>query len=282
MNEDQAATDGTTTSFSRIVCGLDGSPQSVEAARQAIALAAPSATIWAVASWDPSVAHHAGIHAGTVAADLRRAAEEALKAATAELPALEPHSIAGADVASLLSATSDLDADLIAVGSHGGSRTAGLLFGSVATAICRHAPCSVLVARETREGGADEPTVVTAVDGSEYSLDAARVAALAAERLGARVLIISAGEDREQREAAAEAAGSLAAMASVRYETETCDGAASKAIIEAAGDHEAQLVVVGSRGLTGLQALGSTGERVAHRAPCSVLVVRRPAHPARD
>ena len=36
---------------------------------------------------------------------------------------------------------------------------------------------------------------------------------------------------------------------------------------------EADLVVVGSRGLHGLRALGSVSERVAHRADCSVLVV---------
>jgi nucleotide-binding universal stress UspA family protein len=34
------------------------------------------------------------------------------------------------------------------------------------------------------------------------------------------------------------------------------------------------LLVVGSRGLHGIRALGSVSERVAHEAPCSVLVVR--------
>jgi nucleotide-binding universal stress UspA family protein len=38
----------------------------------------------------------------------------------------------------------------------------------------------------------------------------------------------------------------------------------------------ADLLVVGSRGLTGVRALGSISERVAHRAGCSVLVVRGP------
>ena len=36
----------------------------------------------------------------------------------------------------------------------------------------------------------------------------------------------------------------------------------------------ADLVVVGSRGLKGLRALGSVSERVAHEARCPVLVVR--------
>ena len=44
------------------------------------------------------------------------------------------------------------------------------------------------------------------------------------------------------------------------------------ALVEAARD--ADLLVVGSRGLYGLKALGSVSERVAHGASCSVLVVR--------
>jgi nucleotide-binding universal stress UspA family protein len=38
----------------------------------------------------------------------------------------------------------------------------------------------------------------------------------------------------------------------------------------------ADLVVVGSRGLRGLRALGSVSERVADGASCSTLVVREP------
>ena len=38
--------------------------------------------------------------------------------------------------------------------------------------------------------------------------------------------------------------------------------------------HEVDLLVVGSRGLRGVRALGSVSERVAHQAHCSVLVVR--------
>jgi nucleotide-binding universal stress UspA family protein len=45
-----------------------------------------------------------------------------------------------------------------------------------------------------------------------------------------------------------------------------------RALVEASKD--ADLVVVGSRGLHGFRALGSVSERVAHRARSSVLVVR--------
>jgi nucleotide-binding universal stress UspA family protein len=43
-------------------------------------------------------------------------------------------------------------------------------------------------------------------------------------------------------------------------------------LVDRSADHD--LLVVGSRGLHGLRALGSVSERVAHRAKCSVLVVR--------
>jgi nucleotide-binding universal stress UspA family protein len=44
------------------------------------------------------------------------------------------------------------------------------------------------------------------------------------------------------------------------------------ALLDAAGTSD--LLVLGARGLQGLRALGSVSERVAHRAPTSVLVVR--------
>ncbi len=53
----------------------------------------------------------------------------------------------------------------------------------------------------------------------------------------------------------------------------TVDGAGPVAALRSASD-DADLVIVGSRGLHGARALGSVSERVAHQAACSVLVVR--------
>lgn len=53
-------------------------------------------------------------------------------------------------------------------------------------------------------------------------------------------------------------------------------GRPGAAIVAAAERSGADLVVVGSRGLHGLRALGSVSERVAHTASCSALVVREP------
>jgi nucleotide-binding universal stress UspA family protein len=56
------------------------------------------------------------------------------------------------------------------------------------------------------------------------------------------------------------------------YEIRVEQGAPVDALRKASED--ADLLVVGSRGLHGLRALGSVSERVAHEARCSVLVVR--------
>jgi len=39
----------------------------------------------------------------------------------------------------------------------------------------------------------------------------------------------------------------------------------------------ADLVVVGARGVHGIRAIGSVSERVAHQADCTALVVHEPA-----
>jgi len=55
------------------------------------------------------------------------------------------------------------------------------------------------------------------------------------------------------------------------------DGPAAPAILSAASELPAQLLVVGTHGRTGLKrmiALGSVAEAVVRAAPCSVLIVR--------
>ena len=52
-------------------------------------------------------------------------------------------------------------------------------------------------------------------------------------------------------------------------------GIPSESILDAASEHSADLIVIGTRGLTGIQhlLLGSTAERVVQRAQCPVLTV---------
>ena len=57
-------------------------------------------------------------------------------------------------------------------------------------------------------------------------------------------------------------------------------GHAAEEILKAAKRSRADLIVVGSKGLTGLRRflLGSVAHKVARHAPCSVLVVRQSGH----
>jgi nucleotide-binding universal stress UspA family protein len=64
----------------------------------------------------------------------------------------------------------------------------------------------------------------------------------------------------------------------VRTEFEQASGEPGDVICELAKSWEADLIIVGSRGLRGLKEalLGSVSNYVTHHAPCSVLIVRTP------
>ena len=63
---------------------------------------------------------------------------------------------------------------------------------------------------------------------------------------------------------------------SVDYEFVVLDGHVSTEILKYLEEHHTDLVVMGSYGLTGvgLVLFGSVAKRVAHKAPCSVMIVR--------
>ena len=248
--------------FDRIVCGVDGSPQSLEAARQAERLRSPEGMLRLVAVADMSTAVHAGYEMSRVIDQLDAAAREGLERATADVKPASAELLAGYPVKRLLDEIVQTNATLVAVGPRGHSRAAGILLGRVATELLHNAPCATLCAREPRFGQFPS-SVIVGVDGSPESLAAAAVAASIAERFGSeRVTVAATGGMDIQLEAVQELGPDLVVDPGRPVETLT---ELSK---------EADLLVVGSRGLHGLRALGSVSERVAHHAQCSVLVVR--------
>jgi nucleotide-binding universal stress UspA family protein len=62
----------------------------------------------------------------------------------------------------------------------------------------------------------------------------------------------------------------------VEVETHAREGDPAEAIIEVANEQQADLIVVGNRGLTGIRRflLGSVSSKVSEHAPCSVMIVR--------
>jgi nucleotide-binding universal stress UspA family protein len=135
---------------------------------------------------------------------------------------------------------------LLALGSHGRTRAAEIMLGGTAGELLHAAPCSILVARKTEDPEHFPRSIVVGVDGSAGAAAALGVAQDLATRFGSALRIV------EEVEAHPEAA-----------------------LVDASRD--ADLLLVGSRGLRGLRSLGSVSERVAHQARSSVLVVRSDA-----
>jgi nucleotide-binding universal stress UspA family protein len=244
--------------FRRVLCGVDGSPAGEEAVRQGARLRSPHGRLLLVSVAFPAAAVHPEaavaleLHAASALRDVERHAGNDY----------EPHLLVGDHAACLLAAARDHWATLIAVGSHGSGRLGGMLAGSVATAMLHRASCSVLIARPPRNPDDFPARVTVGVDGSDVSGTALELAKELGTRLNATVTAVIA------RGATTDLHVSSDEVDAVRIdERDPVD-----ALLDAAGTSD--LLVLGARGLHGLRALGSVSERVAHRAPSSVLVVR--------
>jgi nucleotide-binding universal stress UspA family protein len=249
--------------FRNVLVGVDGSKASFEACRQAARLADPGTAIEAVAVVHLADAIWTGYNAPRVTEQLRQEAETALEEAVSLIgERARPRFVNGTETAALLLEIERTAATLIAVGSHGHRRLTEILIGGVAGELLHSAPCSVLVARPAN-AEAFPRSIVVGLDGSgasEYALGAARQLA---GRFGIPLRVITAllGTSVD-----------LEKVRRVRPSAEEIDARPVDALVAAARD--ADLLVVGSRGLHGVRALGSVSERVAHQAACSVLVTR--------
>jgi nucleotide-binding universal stress UspA family protein len=255
--------------FKRVLGAVDDSAAGAVAARVAARTARPEGSLTLVSVDETALAVHGGFMAPVLATQLEEHGEAALhrgRAAADAIHGLWTRRLEGDPVECLLAEIDERETTLLVVGSHGYRRATGILFGLVGSTILHEAPCSVLVAREERP---DEPwphSIVVGVDGSPESAAAAAAARELATRFGAQLRFVAATGDHVD----------LAAARAIAPALEVRDAGA---VDELRGLSElADLVVVGSRGLKGLRALGSVSERIAHEAECSVLVVRSERH----
>jgi nucleotide-binding universal stress UspA family protein len=138
-------------------------------------------------------------------------------------------------------------------------------------------------------------SIVVGTDGSPNAEAAVRQAIALAKGDGAQLHIVSAyphgsGYSAPIRGAATREPISLRAVAEsvlgraqrtaeaqeVEVITHAREGEPAHVIIEVAQEHDADLIVVGARGLTGFVRflLGSVSSKLAHHAPCSLMIVR--------
>ncbi len=142
-------------------------------------------------------------------------------------------------------------------------------------------------------------SIVVGTDGSDTATQAVRQAVALAAAVGASLDLVSAYEpvpsqrlrderretpadlqwainQREDVDATLEAAAALAREAGVQVSTYARQGDPADAILDVAEERNADLIVVGNKGMTGAKRflLGSVPNKVSHHAPCSVLIIR--------
>jgi nucleotide-binding universal stress UspA family protein len=141
--------------------------------------------------------------------------------------------------------------------------------------------------------------IVVGTDGSETANEAVRQATDLARKVGAKLALVSAYEPvsqtrlreerqqvptdmahtvspREDVDATLKAAAKLAEGEGVDVQTFARQGDPADAILDVAEEENADLIIVGNKGMTGAKRflLGSVPNKVSHHAPCSVLIVR--------
>lgn len=141
--------------------------------------------------------------------------------------------------------------------------------------------------------------IVVGTDGSETAAEAVRQAVDLAKLAGAQLSVVSAYEpvpkrrfEGEQRDAPADvqheigpredvsrvldAAAVVAKQDGIEVQTHPVEGNPADAILGVAEETNADLIVVGNKGMTGARRflLGSVPNNVSHHAPCSVIIVR--------
>jgi nucleotide-binding universal stress UspA family protein len=139
-------------------------------------------------------------------------------------------------------------------------------------------------------------SIVVGTDGSDTATIALGRAIELAVLTGARLHVVSAYEPAPARvggnqpvpeasdwsvgpdfkvEAVLQRAQEEARGRDVEVEVHAPRGDAADSLIGAAGEHDADLIMLGSRGMRGARrVLGSVPNKVSHRAPCDVWIVQ--------
>jgi nucleotide-binding universal stress UspA family protein len=207
--------------------------------------------------------------------------------------------VRGRPASSLIDEAQALQPDLIVVGSRGHGPLTSMLLGSVSAEIVDHAPCPVLVARH--------PAVHRLIVGADGSTSAERALAMLRRwpifaGLPATVVTVAppvmgwgggigrtflsdwneprdpqATDRRSHADIGQRAVCSLQGSG-ISATSEVREGDAADQLIRAAEVDDAELIIVGSRGLSALprSVLGSVAHKVLLHASQSVLVVREP------
>ena len=133
--------------------------------------------------------------------------------------------------------------------------------------------------RRKNDDGLAVRRVLVATDRSETAERAVRFATEMAERYGAELFVLRVllSDDGTRAEVARELAEYAESLAGERGRSSVVIGAdPAEAIVESARREKADVLVVGSVGMTGRREflLHNVPNRVSHNAPCTVVIVQ--------
>lgn len=193
--------------------------------------------------------------------------------------------------------------DLAVMGTHGRQGLDRLMLGNVANKIVRHAPCPVMTVREKvpwagEDEGVSFENVLAPIDFSEYSRAALSASKDVASAYQARLHLLFVAEKRtvptfsdtgipgmgvvemdpdivKNAEEALQQLNETTKGPRVESQYHVREGNVSRDIVDFAETRGVDLVVMATRGLTGVTRflIGSNTERIVRVAPCPVLTV---------
>lgn len=293
----------TETAFDEVVVGVDGRDGGRDAVALAVALGAHRLTLVGAYAHDDEptapTTPAAGRYRRLLADDMTRALEATRlqTGVVADVAAIPDSSPARA----LHHVAADRHAELIVVGSAHHGLVGQLVLGDVSRATLHDSPCPVAIApRGYRERPRKLAPVAVGYDGTAESGEALKLASRLAAAAGAplEVHVVREGptiviatmaytDDLRELEAEDEARAQRVLDQALAEAPAGTTGHVHKGSpvteLAAVGEH-AGVLVLGSRGwgTTRRVLLGSTSDRVLHRAACPVIVVPRGASAGPD
>jgi nucleotide-binding universal stress UspA family protein len=182
----------------------------------------------------------------------------------------------------IITTAAEQNVDMIVLGRRGRRGLARFFVGHATAQVAGRAHCNVLVVPRAAEFWSKR--ILLATDGSEFSQRATDVAVQIAGQCKLPVTVVSSTLHSHSAERKAEAQATVDQViatldkAGVSCEGLCPEGRADRVVVETAANRDADLIVVGSHGRTGLVRmwLGSISERIIGQATCPILVARKP------
>ena len=257
--------------YKRIVHGTDGSATSSRAARVAAAIT--------VANNAELVVVHVQIPGDTGAPATLAAAIAGCEAEGVKARKLTGQLLEGRPAEAIVEFAEQRDAGLVVVSGGRGQRYS---LGDVAHRLSHHTRCDLLIVSDRAPADGRYAHVLLATDGSKTADRAARKAYDLAESLDAHVTMVFVGHPATGELVTADTVATYAG--SVPTEVLLASGDPTAEILGAARRVEADLIVIGNKGMTGAKRFftASVPGRVSEQADRDVLVCRTVVQAVRE